>query len=62
MKPKLSEGFLLERVQTRLLCTCEECAHRDFKDDCSLGFPTDEHRQASLVEGTFVFCKSFEAT
>lgn len=61
-EPCLTESWLTQRERTALVCTCEECVHFSPDETCSLGYPTTEHRLPTLAAGSFVFCKSFEAT
>jgi hypothetical protein len=71
-QPNVAElaTFRAEREHFRMLCTCEGCVHAldaggtcaPGAPSCGLGFPNREHLEDAIAEGTFVFCKSFEAT
>ncbi len=56
--PQLRE----EALRTSFRFSCTDCQHFEpATRGCSFGFPTEEHRQASLHLGAELnFCKSFE--
>jgi hypothetical protein len=58
--------YLEERARFSLRATCDHCAHFDTDHArCSLGYPTDPHREPlhqGLRDGdVLLFCKTFEA-
>lgn len=62
-KDRRLEQFQRESAAFSLRCTCEQCVHFEVEPTvCSLGYPTSEHRALALDDGSFVFCKTFEAT
>ncbi len=62
MKHLVDERLVLELLESGLVYCCERCGHFDEgEQSCSLGFPTEPHRDRPLVLGTELsFCKTFE--
>jgi len=57
------DARLIEEARTyRLRFACPDCVHFEPESQsCSNGYPSEPHRDASLVPNSIVmFCKSFE--
>lgn len=62
MRHSIDASLIQEASEFSLRFRCEHCAHfDDVAPQCSLGYPTDEHRQRPLLVGHLLcFCKEFE--
>lgn len=58
----IDELLATEVERFSLAFTCERCAQFEpDSEQCSLGYPNDDHRARGLVVGAqLVFCKEFE--
>jgi len=65
VKTFVDQRYLDEKQRFELRCACEACQHfAPTVDACSLGFPTEPHREgahaAPAIGSCVLFCKYFE--